>query len=84
MIQHVTEGGTVLINGYKFTTTNLRIHQINDKPTVRFTGKCTRDACNDAIRGMIYNGGTYGGNNLVYTWDEDTPEYSPEVNHECS
>jgi hypothetical protein len=68
-IQHLVEKGTVWNCGYEFIVTNLRIVQINGKPTARFEGICTDNPVNDDIKNTGYNGGTYGGNNLAYTWE---------------
>lgn len=64
MIQHLSENGTVWIQGYEFKIKNLKI--VNG--VARFTGICTDNPVNDSIRKTGYNGGTYGGNSKVYSW----------------
>lgn len=64
MIQHLSEGATVYVQGYEFTVKNLRIVD----GVARFTGVCTDNPRNDSIRKTSYNGGTYGGNSRVYSW----------------
>jgi hypothetical protein len=68
--QHLTEGGTVYVQGHQFTIRNLRTYTDSDGEEVaRFEGECTSDDRNNDIRGTCYNRGTYGGNHLRYTWD---------------
>lgn len=64
-IQPLFEGATVWVQGYEFTVRNLRI--VNG--VARFTGVCTNNPRNDSIRHTSYNGGTYGGNHLIYSWE---------------
>lgn len=73
-IQHLEEGKTVMVEGYEMIVTNLRIvedvysPQLPGKPIARFQGVFTDRPSNDELRNTSFNGGTYGGNHLVYTW----------------
>lgn len=77
MIQHVTEGAIVNVSGHEMRASNVREVIKDGCPCVEFTGTCTVSPRNDDIRGTGYDGGTYGGNHLVYTWGE--MEYTLEV-----
>lgn len=67
--QHITEGCKVFVSGFEMITSKLREYVIDGRPTIRFTGTLTDDPRNDAIRGTGYDGGVYGGNDLIYTWE---------------
>ena len=68
-LQTVRNGRLVYIQGYEFIVSNCRVHQVEGKPVLRFTGTCTPDKRNDDIRNTGYNGGTYGGNEQAYKFD---------------
>ena len=66
--QHVTENGLVMVHSHEMIATNLRQVTKDGSICIVFTGTCTDSQRNDGIRHTGYNGGTYGGNGLVYTW----------------
>lgn len=68
-MQHVTEGAIVYVGGFEFEARNVRTEEIEGTTRVLFNGHCTDSPRNDSIRGGIFDGGTYGGNHLRYTWD---------------
>lgn len=83
--QHVTEGCLVMIQGYEFRVSNLVVHSDNqlgepvERPFIRFHGSLTDNPRNESLQAFgQYREGTYGANDLVYTWDADTPEWEPK------
>ena len=54
------DGQVVMIQGYEFTATEVRIIQDHGQEVLRFKGTCTDNPCNDTIRHTGFNGGTYG------------------------
>ena len=67
--QTIQNGGSVMIQGYEMLVSEISEVTKGGVACVQFKGTCTSSPRNEAIRGTGYDGGIYGGSNLVYSWE---------------